>query len=85
MSPVIRSGDLIAVRELSNTQYIFWGQIYVVLLDDFRLVKYVRRHADPDMVILRSENPNYDDMEIHRADMRELMMVQNIIHLDTRN
>lgn len=25
MSPVIRSGDLIAVRELSNTQYIFWG------------------------------------------------------------
>ena len=42
MSPVIRSGDLIAVRELSNTQYIFWGQIYVVLLDDFRLVKYVR-------------------------------------------
>ena len=85
MSPVIRSGDLIAVRELSNTQYIFWGQIYVVLLDDFRLVKYVRRHADPDMVILRSENPNYDDMEIHRADIRELMMVQNIIHLDTRN
>ena len=37
------------------------------------------------MVILRSENPNYDDMEIHRADIRELMMVQNIIHLDTRN
>lgn len=57
----------------------------MVLLDDFRLVKYVRRHADPDMVILRSENPNYDDMEIHRADIRELMMVQNIIHLDTRN
>ncbi len=85
MSPVIRSGDLIAVRELTNTQYIFWGQIYVVLLDDYRLVKYMRRHPDPSLVILRSENPNYDDMEIRRADIRELMLVQNIIHLDTRN
>ncbi len=85
MSPVIRSGDLIAVRELTGTQYIFWGQIYVVLLDDYRLVKYMRRHPDPSLVILRSENPNYDDMEIRRADIRELMLVQNIIHLDTRN
>ena len=55
------------------------------MLDDFRLVKYVRRHTDPNLVILRSENPNYDDMEINRFDIRELMMVQNIIHLDTRN
>ena len=85
MSPVIRSGDFIAVRELTNSQHIFWGQIYVVLLDDYRLVKYVRRHTDPNMVILRSENPNYDDMEIYRNDIRELMMVQNIIQLDTRN
>lgn len=85
MSPVIRNGDYIAVRELSNSNHIFWGQIYVVLLDDFRLVKYVRRHTDPNLVILRSENPNYDDMEISRFDIRELMMVQNIIHLDTRN
>ena len=57
----------------------------MVMLDDFRLVKYVRRHTDPNLVILRSENPNYDDMEISRFDIRELMMVQNIIHLDTRN
>ena len=85
MSPVIRNGDYIAVRELSNSNHIFWGQIYVVMLDDFRLVKYVRRHTDPNLVILRSENPNYDDMEISRFDIRELMMVQNIIHLDTRN
>ncbi|MDY6411505.1 MAG: XRE family transcriptional regulator [Bacteroidales bacterium] len=84
MSPVIRSGDYIAVRELSNLRQIFWGQIYVVILDDYRLVKYVRRHDDPSMVILRSENRRYDDMEIDRADIRDLMFVQNIIHVDTR-
>ena len=85
MSPVIRSGDYLAVRELSNTQQIFWGQIYVILLDDYRLVKYIRRHPDPNMVILRSENKAYDDMDVARADIRELMYVQNILHLDTRS
>lgn len=84
MSPIIRSGDMLAVRELTNSRHIFWGQIYVVLLDDYCMVKYVRRHTDPQKVILRSENPQYDDMEIARSDIRELMFVQNIIHIDTR-
>ena len=84
MSPVISNGDYIAIRELSNLQYIFWGQIYVVILDDYRMLKYVRRNDNPAMVTLRSANPDYDDMEIARADIRDLMLVQHIIHLDTR-
>ena len=84
MSPVIRNGDYIAVRELSNLRQIFWGQIYVVILDDYRMVKYIRRHDDPSMVILRSENKRYDDMIIYREEIRDLMFVQNIIHVDTR-
>lgn len=84
MQPVIRSGDLLAVRELTNIQQIFWGQIYVVVLDDYCMVKYVRRHENPEMVILRSENPNYDDMEIRRSEIRDLMFVQHIVHVDTR-
>lgn len=84
MSPVIKNGDYIAVRELTNLQHIFWGQIYVVLLDDYRMLKYVRRNEDPTLVTLRSANPEYDDMEIARADIRDLMLVQHIIHLDTR-
>ena len=58
MAPVIQDGDFVAVRELSNPGQIYWGQIYVVQLDDFRLVKYVRRHTDPNMVVLRSVRTN---------------------------
>ena len=36
------------------------------------------------MVILRSENKKYDDMEIERSEIRDLMFVQNILHVDTR-
>ena len=84
MSPVISDGDFIAVREVSNLSQIYWGQIYVIQLDDFRLVKYVRRHSDPNMVVLRSENPNYDDMDVLRSDIHELLLVQHILHLNTR-
>lgn len=84
MSPVIRNGDYIAVRELTNMQQIYWGQIYVVLLDDYRLVKYIRRHPDPAMLILRSENKRYDDMEVKRTEVRDLMFVQTVLHFDPR-
>ena len=84
MSPVIMNGDFIAVREVSNPQQIYWGQIYVIQLDDYRLVKYLRRHSDPNMVVLRSENPNYDDMDIRRADIHEMLLVQHVLHINSR-
>lgn len=84
MAPVIMDGDFIAVREMSNPNQIYWGQIYVVQLDDFRLVKYVRRHSDPNMVVLRSENPNYDDMDVLRSDIHGMLLVQHVLHLNTR-
>ena len=84
MAPVIQDGDFIAVSELSNPSQIYWGQIYVVQLDDFRLVKYVRRHTDPNMVVLRSENPNYDDMDVRRSDIHELFLVQHVLHINSR-
>ena len=84
MSPVIGNGDLIAIREVRNPNLIFWGQIYVVLLDDYRMVKYVRRHPDASMVILRSENERYDDIEIPKSEIRDLFLVENIIRIDCR-
>lgn len=84
MVPVIGNGDYVVVREVTNKQYIFWGQIYVVLLDDFRMLKYVRRNADPQLVTLRSANPEYDDMEINRDDIRNMLLVRQILHLENR-
>ena len=84
MTPIISNGDLIAIREIHNTNLIFWGQIYVVLLDDYRMVKYIRRHPDSNRVILRSENSNYDDIDVAKTDIRDLFLVENIIRIDNR-
>lgn len=84
MSPVINNGDMLAIREVKNLNLIFWGQIYVVLLDDYRMVKYVRKHENPEIVILKSANSEYDDIEIPRNEIRALFVVENIIRFDSR-
>ena len=84
MQPVISNGDYIAVQEVTDSSIIYWGQIYVVLLDDYRMVKYLRRNADSTMVTLRSANPAYDDIDLPRSAIRSLFFVHHILHIDTR-
>ena len=43
------------------------------------MVKYVRRHSDPSMVVLHSDNPAYDDMDVARADICALYRLNDII------
>lgn len=81
MEPVIRNGDRIAVREIGSWDMIVYGQIYMVLTDEYRLLKYFRRHkTDPEnMIILRSANPDYDDIDLKRSKIRKLFIVENVI------
>lgn len=81
MEPEIFDGSFVAIRPVTDPSCIFWGQIYVIVMDDFRVVKHVRRHPDPAMVILRSANDLYDDMEVPRAKIRRLYLVEAILNL----
>ncbi len=82
MSPKINPGSYISIRPISDTSPIFWGQVYVVVLEDYRMVKYLRRHPDKDFVILHSANPAYDDIEIPRRDILRLYLVETILNYD---
>ena len=82
MSPRINNGGYVAIRQIRDPRNIFWGQIYVVQLDEYRMIKYVRRHPDPSMVILHSDNPAYDDMDVSRADIRALYIVEAILNYE---
>lgn len=83
MMPIISNGGYVAIRRVSGKN-IFWGQIYVVELEEFRVVKYLRRHRDENKVILHSENPAYDDMDVTRSDILSLYMVETILNFDIR-
>lgn len=85
MQPTIPGGAYIAIREISNPDCIFWGHIYVVVTDDYRMVKYVKPHlTDPTKLVLKSDNPFYDDMVIPRESVRKLYVVESVLNLTTR-
>ncbi len=82
MSPRINNGAYISIRQIDKNDAIFWGQIYVVMLEDYRMVKYVRRHEDPSKLILHSENPNYDDIIIDRDKVVGMFLVETILNYE---
>lgn len=84
MEPEICDGAFIAIRTISDMDVIFWGQIYVVVLDDYRMVKHVCRHGDASKVILHSANSAYDDIEVARDKIRRLYLVEAVMNLKIR-
>lgn len=81
MVPVINNGGYVAFTPESQTDYIVWGQIYVVVMENRRVVKYVRRHHDPKKIILKSANPAYDDMDVSLNEVHALYLVERIINI----
>ena len=80
MTPQIPNGAWISIRRIDSHGTIFWGQTYLVYLEDYRMVKVLRRHDDPSKVILHSVNPDYDDMEINRSEIKALFIIDAVIN-----
>lgn len=86
MEPVICNGSRIVIRQVFGWEDIFYGQIYLILLDEYRMIKYIRRY-EPDeenYIILRSENSKYDDIKLHKSKIRKLFIVENILSVKTQ-
>ncbi|MDE5735323.1 MAG: hypothetical protein K2H83_09330 [Duncaniella sp.] len=84
MAPRIANGGYVAVRRIRDMRHIAWGQIYVVELEEYRLIKYLRRHPDPSQVVLHSDNPAYDDMDVDRSDILKLYVVEAILNYEVQ-
>lgn len=81
MEPKIYDGNRIVIREIMNWNDIFYGQIYFVIMEEYRMIKYIRRYG-PDgdnYIILRSENKEYDDIKLHKSKIKKLFIVENIL------
>lgn len=85
MEPVVGNDALVAISRNDARASIFWGQMYVVVLDDYRMVKFVRRHpSDDTKVVLHSANPAYDDMVVDLRSIRALYLVETVVNISRR-
>lgn len=83
MYPKIKNGHIVAVKEVKNKAVILYGEIYLVITEDYRTVKYIRKHkGEKDKVLLCSENPSFDDVEIHLDSIIRLFKVRGQISIN---
>lgn len=82
MTPRVANNSWISIRPIQPDSPIFWGQMYLVVMDDYRMLKVLRKHADPEKVVLHSINPDYDDMEIPRSAIRQLYIVDAVLNYE---
>lgn len=83
MIPLITSGDRIVVRKIESWDYFNYGQVYLIITNDYRFIKRVRKHpVNPeDLILLRSENTDYDDIDLPKREIVHLFIVENILSI----
>lgn len=83
MTPLITSGDRIVVRKIESWDYFNYGQVYVIITNGYRFIKRIRKHpTDPEnFILLRSENKEYDDIDLPKREIVHLFIVENILSI----
>jgi hypothetical protein len=73
MFPTFTAGDMIGLEPQPDLKYIEYGQPYgIVTKTGLSLVKTIRKGADDENLILRSNNKEFDDISIHKKDILRL-------------
>lgn len=79
MTDVICPGDKIAVKRIKDMDLIPYGQKFLVVTEEHRMVKYVKRHLKDDWLMLVSENPHFDRIEVPRRKILALYKVVEVL------
>lgn len=88
MYPLLKSGDIVAYKELHDFDSILFGEMYLVdyVLNDeeFLVVKYVKRSDIKGRIRLVSYNANHDPMDIPiEGCIRAMALVKASVRINT--
>jgi phage repressor protein C with HTH and peptisase S24 domain len=78
----ILPGAIVFVKQIVDISVIEYGQVFIVITEEQRMVKYVKRHpTNPDdMVLLRSHNNHYDDIDLLKEKIINLLLVKGYLN-----
>lgn len=73
MLPTIYPGDWVIGKSVPNISELNYDKIHIVVLNDAVVVKQVMMNLDkPNAILLRSTNPEYEDLSVSVSDIQEL-------------
>lgn len=87
MYPILKSGDIIAYKEIGNFENVIFGEMYLVSFDiegdDYLTVKYVNRSDQKGYIKLVSYNQHHDPKDIPVSSINAMGLVKFSIRKNT--
>lgn len=87
MYPLLKSGDIVLYKQLSNVNDVFWGDMYLLSIDidgeEYITVKYVQKSDKPNCVKLVSQNQHHADKEVEIERIRAIALIKASVRMHT--
>lgn len=87
MYPLLKSGDIVLYKQLSDLSDIFWGDMYLLSIDidgeEYITVKYIQKSDREGFVKLVSQNPHHADKDVAMNRIRAIALVKASIRMNS--
>ncbi len=87
MYPLLKSGDIVLYKQLSDVRDIFWGDMYLLSIDidgeEYITVKYVQKSDHEGYVRLVSQNQHHADKEVEINRIRAIALIKASVRMHT--
>lgn len=82
MAPHYINGDIVACKALSKTDFIQWGEVYVLKTNQGYICTRIYQSKRKDMFVCRSEQRHhYPDFEIPVNEVESVNLVVGVVRL----
>ncbi|WP_412464252.1 S24 family peptidase [Flavobacterium mekongense] len=78
MYPEISNGDKVAYKFIKDWSFFNYGMKYMIVTDEQRMVKYIKKHKEPGFVLLESRNEDYEPIDMPISSIRYILQVRYI-------
>ncbi|WP_303208705.1 LexA family transcriptional regulator [Bacteroides oleiciplenus] len=80
MYPILKSGDIVGFKEISNFNSVIYGEMYLVSFnidgDEYLAAKYINRSDVEGCIKLVSYNPHHEPMDIPFTSIQAMAIVK---------
>ena len=87
MYPLLKSGDIVLYKQLSDVRDVFWGDMYLLSIDidgeEYITVKYVQKSEHEGYVKLVSQNQHHADKEVEVSRIRAIALIKASVRMHT--
>ncbi|MCG9911881.1 MAG: S24 family peptidase [Flavobacteriales bacterium] len=84
MYPLLKSGDIVIYKTVHDIMNgIFWGEMYLLSIEDYVTVKYVQKSELDGCVKLVSYNKHHQDKDVEIDKIRALALVKASVRINS--